>query len=120
MVPRSPPRTQPLLSGRGARSIVASQADSDSANAGQVEAVAIRMYQEDHSSGGRHQPALIAFYALDKPRSPTGNPSEVHATDQLADLDQVAVGVPHIAPDLAATIDRWGKKLGPAAAPQLI
>src|SRR5215472_18074199 len=54
------------------------------------------------------------------PRSHTGNPSEVRAADQLADLDQVAVGVAHVAADLAAAIDRRGKKLGPAAAPQLI
>jgi hypothetical protein len=42
------------------------------------------------------------------------------APDQLANLDQVAVGVAHVTADLAATVDRRGQKLRAAGAPLLI
>src|SRR6478752_6475260 len=38
----------------------------------------------------------------------------------LADLDQVAVGVPHIAADLRAAIDRRRHEFGPLRAPALV
>src|SRR5262249_53086801 len=44
----------------------------------------------------------------------------VGAPDQLADLDQVPVGIAHVAPDLGATVDRRGHKLRSAGAPELV
>src|SRR6478672_10020126 len=38
----------------------------------------------------------------------------------LADLDQVAVGVPHVAADLRAAIDRRRYEFGPLRAPALV
>src|SRR5919199_6730863 len=39
---------------------------------------------------------------------------------RLADLDQVAVGVAHVAADLPAVDLGWGEELGPAGAPLLV
>src|SRR5712692_6934093 len=46
--------------------------------------------------------------------------SAAGAPDQLANLDQVPVGVAHVTADLAATVDRRGQKLRSAGAPLLI
>src|SRR5712692_7201103 len=46
--------------------------------------------------------------------------SAVGSPDQLANLDQVPIGVTHITADLGATVDRRGKKLRSAGAPLLI
>src|SRR5439155_4449798 len=46
--------------------------------------------------------------------------SAARAPDQLANLDQVPVGIAHVTADLAATIDRRGQKLRSAGAPLLI
>src|ERR1700737_4556988 len=56
------------------------------------------------------------------PRDPGSGPSgsAVGAPDQLANLDQVPVGVAHVTADLAATVDRRGQKLRSAGAPLLI
>ncbi len=40
--------------------------------------------------------------------------------DELADFDQVAVGVAHVAADLAAAVDRRGEELRAAGAPLLV
>jgi len=55
------------------------------------------------------------FLELRKESAPSLNPRH-----QLAYLDQVAVGVAHVAADLVATVERRGEKLRSAGAPLLI
>ena len=73
-----------------------------------------------HNDAGRSDLAVLLLLDAEGAQTQRRESPSVGTSDELADLDQVPVGIAHVTPDLDTAVDWRCQKLRPAGAPLFV